>query len=116
MFERHQTNDWIFKDGTSLATYRDDDVFLYIYYDDDGVFAFSINRSIGASGKLQSTSWHREHGFSDTIATPGPDPDLGQIEPCEPADRKQLAELIRGQGGQLPERFRSTILQVLEAE
>lgn len=114
MFQRHAAEDWKFEDGTSLATYEHEGNSLLIYYDAQGMFAFSIDRRDSRSSNVRSTSWHRDHGLSDTVAKPGPDPDLGQLQSCEPADRRQLAKLIRIEGVQLPERFKSTILQVLE--
>lgn len=115
MFQRHATADWKFADGSALATYGHEDTSLLIYYDAQGVFAFSIDLRVSGSNEVHSTSWHRDHGLSDTIATPGSDPDVGKIEPREPTDRRQLAQLIRIEGTQLPVRFREAILQVLEA-
>jgi hypothetical protein len=114
MFERLLQQPWAFADGTFLETFQHDRTAISVYRDNQSVFAFGIKWPVPESPeKTYYVSWHRDHGLRSDVATPGPDPDLGHVEPYPRTDYDAIIEVVQREGAGLPANFRDTILDVL---
>jgi len=108
--------EWTFVDGTKLMSYRVGDVTLRVYYDSDGVVAFSASRRCDAKGaKTHFTTWRRGEGFIGAIATATSHPDLGSVRPADPMDLSELAGIIDAHGSGIPNPMKVMILQTLRS-
>jgi hypothetical protein len=107
-------DEWTFADGTKLMSYRINDITLRVYYDHDGVVAFSTSRRCESDGSItRFTTWRRGEGLIGAIATATSDPDLGSVRPAAPMDLKELADIIETHGSGIPERTKVMIIQKL---
>lgn len=109
-------DEWTFADGTKLMSYRMSDVVLRVYYDDDGVVAFSASRRCDGNGsRTHFTTWRRGEGFIGAIATATSHPDLGSVRSADPIDLSELARIIDAHGSGIPKPMRAMILQTLRS-
>jgi hypothetical protein len=107
-------DEWTFEDGTKLMSYRLSNIILRVYYDGDGVVAFSASRRYGAMGlHTHFTTWQRGEGFIGAIATATSHPDLGNVRAAHPMDLSELASIIDAHGSGIPNPMKVTILQTL---
>jgi hypothetical protein len=109
-------DEWTFADGTKVMSYRINDITLRVYYDHDGVVAFSASGKCDGDGsKTRFTTWRRGEGFIAAIATATSHPDVGSVRPADPMDLSNLARMIEAKGSGISKPMRVMILQTLRS-
>ncbi len=105
---------WRFDDGSFLETFVSERAGLQIYYNDQGVFAFGIDKILDEPNGVEMLSWHLDTGLSSSRAKKVFESDVGSVREIPKTDLVAFCRgLIEEEGEALDEEHRKLILRVL---